>query len=337
MPCSIARMKRFLIHEVQIYTANLSGGREYESEVVARVAFDIPDFRNTRKMESEVATINWLKNNTTIPVPTILFYDPWGILWIPGRTLDRMWPDLSESHREQVIESLAGYTAQLLQTRFPAIGSLYPGVDDKAAPNLGPMIPTCNPWCFRTDATLDSGPWATEKAYLLGCINRELRWIAEHPADLTAKWSSNSDSPGLVERYKDLFGRLSRRVATLECLNSGSGPFVLRHPDFNPTNIMIREDDPSAVTAILDWECANTAPVWAVAHVPEFILDEGDDFEQDPSERASKGRLRGIFLEPNLGLLALEGAAQTITTMRKVEDMDGRVSRVLTDLTAAGL
>ncbi|KAJ6602452.1 kinase-like domain-containing protein, partial [Mycena vulgaris] len=346
----------------RIYRAELAGGQNPASQVISRVAFDIPDFRNTRKMESEVATINWIKKNTSIPVPTVLFCDlnghghdgernigaPWMLMEkIPGRTLDRMWPDMSQSQREEVVKSLAGYTVELLRTRFSAIGSLFPGVNDETT--LGPMIPTCNPWCFRTDATLDSGPWTTEKDYLLGCINRELHWISEHPADLNAKWPSDS-SPDLAERYKSLLDKLSRRVNTLECLNSGSGPFVLRHPDLNPTNIMVREDDPSVVTAVLDWECANTAPTWAVAQVPEFLSDWGDDFEQDLTERASKARLREIFIgairdsyDIDVGsrrgksLVALEEAVQTITTMRKIQDMDAIVSRVLTELAAAGL
>ncbi|KAJ7471861.1 hypothetical protein FB451DRAFT_1399165 [Mycena latifolia] len=275
----------------RIYTAKLTGGREHDSELIAQVAFDIPDFRKTRKMESE------LKKNTSIPVPTILFCDPrehedigdsrtYGehvgapymiMEKIPGRTLERMWPNMTQLHREQAIKSLAGYTAQLLQTRFPAIGSLYPGVNVEVPPSLGPRIPTCIPWCFRTDATLDSGPWATEKEYLLGCINRELQWISAHPADLNATWSPIAGSSDLAESYKALFDKLSQWIDAMEYLNSGSGHFVLRHPDFNPSNIMVREDDPSVVTAVLDWESANTAPTWAVAQVPGFLVDRGDE------------------------------------------------------------
>jgi hypothetical protein len=39
---------------LQIYAAKLSGGQADDCEVIVRVAFDIPNFRNTRKMESEV-------------------------------------------------------------------------------------------------------------------------------------------------------------------------------------------------------------------------------------------------------------------------------------------
>ncbi|KAJ7086483.1 kinase-like domain-containing protein [Mycena belliarum] len=354
----------------RIYAAKLTGGHESDLEVIARVAFDIPDFRNTRKMESEVATINWLKQNTKIPVPNIMFCDmrergpassektagkdvgaPYMIMdRIPGRTLDRMWPYMSESHREQTVKSLARYTAELLQTQFPTIGSLYPGVDHNAALSLGPMIiPTFNPWCFRPDATLESGPWATERAYLLGCINRELKWVRDHTADLEARWLPRAD---VVDRYTALLDKLSRRVETMNGLDSGAPQsFVLRHPDFSLSNIMVREDDPSIITAVLDWECASTAPIWAVAQVPEFLLDRGDEREQDSAKRASKAHLRDVFIrcvkdlvDINIDvgsarsqcLIALEKAAQTITTMRNVEEMEGIVSTALTGLAAAG-
>ena len=116
---------------------------------------------------------------------------------IPGRTLERMWPDMSESQRETVVRTLAGYVNELLQTRFSSIGSLYAS---DGGTDVGPMIPICNPWCFRTDTTLDSGPWATEKEYLLGCIEREVQWISGHPEDLYSTWSCNSNSD-LVEQY----------------------------------------------------------------------------------------------------------------------------------------
>ncbi|KAJ7221540.1 hypothetical protein GGX14DRAFT_313886, partial [Mycena pura] len=179
---------------------------------------------------------------------------------IPGRTLERMWPNMSESQRETVVRTLAGYVNELLQTRFSSIGSLYASDDGT---DVGPMIPICNPWCFRTDATLDSGPWATEKEYLLGCIEREVQWISGHPEDLYSTWSCDSNSD-LVEQYKTLFKKLSTRIETMDYLLPGSGPFVLRHPDFNPSNIMVEEHDPSVITAVIDWECANTAPSWAV-------------------------------------------------------------------------
>ncbi|KAJ7629421.1 kinase-like domain-containing protein [Mycena polygramma] len=352
----------------RIYSASLTGCQESE-EVIVRVAFDIPDFRNTKKMESEVATINWVDRNTNIPVPVVLFYDPSGkaktenhsngaedrdepetsvgapymlMRKIPGKTLHRMWSDMSEPQREKVVRTLAGYIAELLQTRFSSIGSLYQNADGT---DVGPMIPICNPRCFRTDATLDSGPWATEKEFLLACIKRELQWISDHPEDLNSKWSSEPDSD-LVGRYKVLFEKLYSRIETMECLHPGSGPFVLRHPDFHPTNIMVQEDDPSVIIAVIDWECANTAPSWAVAQIPEFLLDRGDEFERDATERASKARLRDLFVE-SLGysgdmckgqlLVALEEAAQTITTMREIRDMETIVTNLLGNLAVAGL
>jgi hypothetical protein len=119
---------------------------------------------------------------TSIPVPAVLFSDPspkgsigapymfneegtepfrlqlnnYFLVQIPGRTLYRMWPEMTPAQREKVVKTLAAYTIELRRTRFSAIGSLYLGANDETT--VGPMIPSCNPWCSRPAATL--GLWA---------------------------------------------------------------------------------------------------------------------------------------------------------------------------------
>ncbi|KAF8916911.1 hypothetical protein CPB85DRAFT_1559353 [Mucidula mucida] len=56
----------------RVYFAHFDGGRD----LVARVAFDMVEYRGMRTMESEVATIAWLAQNTDVPVPTVIYYDP---------------------------------------------------------------------------------------------------------------------------------------------------------------------------------------------------------------------------------------------------------------------
>jgi hypothetical protein len=147
---------------------------------------------------------------------------------------------------------------------------------------------------------LDCGPWSIRREYLLACLERE-KWISTHQEELVSTWPQadrdilpNTD---VVEVYTSLLEKLRQRIEKINPSILGEGPnFVLRHPDFHPSNRMVREDDPSIIMGVLDGECANTAPRWAVAQIPEFLQDHGDEFElRDPVERASKARLRAQF------------------------------------------
>ena len=96
---------------------------------------------------------------------------------------------MSEAQREAIVLSLADVVITLLNTKFPSIGSLYSSVGDASAA-VGPMIPTCDPRCFRKDLSLDRGPWKSEREYLLACIARERHWISAHTEELDSKWTA---------------------------------------------------------------------------------------------------------------------------------------------------
>ncbi|KAF8900804.1 hypothetical protein CPB85DRAFT_1565114 [Mucidula mucida] len=170
----------------RVYFAQCDGGAEY----VVRVAFDRAEYRGMHKMESEVATIAWLAQNTNIPVPSILNYDPtvqnearapFMIMEkIRDMTLYKRWQTMSFADKHIAVRSLARIIVALAQTRFDRIGSIYPSSNSASGIDIGPMLPPSAPWFFTRDLSLDSGPWSTEREYLLACIARERAWAISH-------------------------------------------------------------------------------------------------------------------------------------------------------------
>ncbi|RXW22754.1 hypothetical protein EST38_g3099 [Candolleomyces aberdarensis] len=107
-------------------------------ELVARVA---RRFMPRLKTESEVATMSYLREKTTVPVPRIYHYDsnPWNRLGgefilmskAPGIPLSRVYHGLAYSDLVKLIKNLASLTIQLFAHRFTDIGSLYFGPDPR--------------------------------------------------------------------------------------------------------------------------------------------------------------------------------------------------------------
>jgi hypothetical protein len=90
------------------------------------------------KTASEVATLQFVRKNTSIPIPRAITFDSsadneLGFEWIlmtklPGVPLKSLWesPNLVWDSRVQITKTLAGYVKQLRSFKFPLMGNLYP-------------------------------------------------------------------------------------------------------------------------------------------------------------------------------------------------------------------
>ncbi|TEB31932.1 hypothetical protein FA13DRAFT_1754691 [Coprinellus micaceus] len=107
-------------------------------DLVARVA---RRFMPRLKTESEVATLSYLREKTTVPVPRIYHYDsnPWNRLGgefilmskAPGIPLSRVYHGLSYGDLVKLVKNLAKIILQLFAHRFTDVGSLYFGPDPR--------------------------------------------------------------------------------------------------------------------------------------------------------------------------------------------------------------
>lgn len=118
------------------YLVTLADGQE----LVARVA---RRYMPRLKTESEVATIQYLRENTNIPVPTIYHYDsnPYNRLGgeyilmskAKGIPLSQVYHTLSYSDLVKLLTSIAELVIPLFAHRFSKLGSIYFGPDPKLA------------------------------------------------------------------------------------------------------------------------------------------------------------------------------------------------------------
>ena len=90
------------------------------------------------KTLSEVTTLTWIRQHTSVPVPKILAYDcsgsshndKAGFEWmlmekIPGKPLDEIWTSMTWAHKEELVIQLARCCADLFSKRLSAIGNLF--------------------------------------------------------------------------------------------------------------------------------------------------------------------------------------------------------------------
>lgn len=100
----------------------------------------------------------------------------------------------------------------------------------------------------------------------------------------------------------------------------------LTHPDFHMENIFVNPDNPSEITAILDWSSTEIAPLVIQAKPLEMIEYEGPQLEglerpklpadltARPDEEQSWARI--LYLQQSLVALYRTGSASTSRTRR---------------------
>jgi len=118
-------------------------------EVVTRVA---RRFMPHLKTESEVATMRYLRENTNIPVPTIIHHDsnPYNRLGgefiimtkAVGVPLAKVFHSLAHNELMALMENIAMLVIPLYGHRFPKIGSLYNGRDPDPLSESTSIAPT---------------------------------------------------------------------------------------------------------------------------------------------------------------------------------------------------
>ncbi|CAG7991727.1 unnamed protein product [Penicillium olsonii] len=122
----------------KVYNATVDG-----KELIMRLSLPIdPHF----KVLSEVATMNFVRRVTKLPVPEVIKYDSSaenriGFEWIlmtkmPGRPFADVWPSLPFEAKAKMVRQLAEAASDLFEHQFEGIGNLYEESDVKENPNL---------------------------------------------------------------------------------------------------------------------------------------------------------------------------------------------------------
>ncbi|KAL6709562.1 hypothetical protein ACN47E_001497 [Coniothyrium glycines] len=266
--------------------------------VVARIPFTVAGPQRLIT-NSEVATIAYIRAHTTIPVPKILDWndDPTNstgteyiiMEHVPGVQLQQKWGSMNSLQQMLCVKSAVTALKQMANLQFPAYGSLY-FMDVSISPSLkldlfnGFCIgPHCGAlyWCvepgesrFYNRRKPNQGPWTDLSSYCSGLIDTG---FSRGPTRVPAAESLPSKS---VQDHLDLLAvseRIVQDIIKHPVIQNVAAP-MLMHPDFHKRNIFVSAEDPTRISAIIDWQSTSVEPVFMyVNETPDMIEDPATD------------------------------------------------------------
>ncbi|TDL19884.1 kinase-like protein [Rickenella mellea] len=246
----------------------LSSDDDNAVDVIARVnmpfggGFEPPLIERQDRVLSEVATLKWLKKNTSIPVPQVFAFDAnpendvGGAYMIQerimGRPLTEVWSKSCLVSRMEIIKQLAHFQAQLFNTSFSQIGSLL-------------------------NVEIYRGPWNTPREEMKDLMEEQLAEIRTAPEKiLLARQNDGHDTEDFrIDDFEKLYATILHVVQKVELLDQFVGSYSILHPDFNSNNVMVGYDNPSRIVGIIDWEGTRVQPKWNDCGV-DFMWDPGN-------------------------------------------------------------
>lgn len=206
------------------------------------------------KTSSELETMRYVREKTTIPVPEVYFYnlDPKNTFGAPFVLMERMAGrdlyhlldncNLSTEHKMTILMQLTDVIAQLATLEFEKVGSLQKD-------GLGPIL----------DGISGSrGPFESTLEYLLSSL-KDMQPVSVETSAMFEEMKLQLQI--YLETHQDDI-----------CLQT---PYRLIHDDFNGQNMMFTIDAEGfpQLSGIIDWEYSYTGPLHHLYRYPYFIID----------------------------------------------------------------
>jgi aminoglycoside phosphotransferase (APT) family kinase protein len=112
------------------------------------------------RLSSEVATMQYVRAHTRIPVPRVIHHSvevdsdgvgsPYMIMTkVDGVALSSIWDDMEDSKREIVLRQVVDILLELASQRFDKIGMLFQQENHTDSKNAWCIIPYDTPWSRR--------------------------------------------------------------------------------------------------------------------------------------------------------------------------------------------
>lgn len=260
--------KRNLLYRLRMPDNKLWMARLQNSLVQKSTATDPPVRRDIKRIqfESEVATMRYVKQHTSIPVPEVYSFDatddntlgvPYMFMeYIQGKPYPYPFSQRGIVRDVELLKvhlQLVHFTWQLSRLPFDSIGQLYLSPHSRADVIIGPIVDRKQRMYGPFQSSRD---FFLERAQLV--YEDELRM-----ANATG-----------VTKAEDVVWRDRTETALLHCeaaahvgeTVSCKEPFVLKHVDLHWQNILL--DEECTVVGIIDWEWAHTVPAESFQPLP---------------------------------------------------------------------
>ncbi|KIJ57075.1 hypothetical protein M422DRAFT_23189 [Sphaerobolus stellatus SS14] len=224
---------------------------------------------------SEAATLKFLKENTTIPVPTVYAVNihPDNSVGMRYMLQERIVGQLafgaarkfSEQEQERFFKQIIDIEKQLLSVSFPSIGSL---IDDPVTgkPVVGPLasLPLL-PFYAEDFAHSRIGPWKSAEDMLRDfarilydlIVNQTALW--KEGRLLYKELNGDGDNPPF-SFFKTFYQLYMEGVQQLHF--DEEFPLILH--DLDMTDFMVAYDDPSRIVGVVDWQSTYVLPLWFI-------------------------------------------------------------------------
>ncbi|KAF7904227.1 hypothetical protein EAF00_001561 [Botryotinia globosa] len=258
----------------KLYKVEIQGGW-----FLVRVTLPVDPFNKTN---SEVATINFIRQTTDIPVPQILAFgdtneNELAFEWIlmamlPGGNLRTKWRKLSQDSKQNLVKQIVRYQAQLFRHKFSTIGNIFATPESQLVKgslssnillvsakgtsqdlqqiSLTPrqIVSMFFFWGDHITQDVPRGPFTNSKDWLCARLT-----LAITDQERILKTTDDEDEIEDAQNAKILAERLLKLLPsvfpTTNSIPEQSVPF---HDDLTSRNILI--DDDGTITGIVDWE-----------------------------------------------------------------------------------
>ncbi|RSL48349.1 hypothetical protein CEP54_012973 [Fusarium duplospermum] len=224
------------------------------------------------KTVGEVATLEWVRRFTNIPVPYVIAYDPspnneigfeWLLMpFLPGTTAYEAWPNMSMTAKVALTKQVAEFKAQLLSAS--EVNDMR-GIGTMASPSEKPGY-LVSRYRFMGDHfhyDVPRGPFHSSREWL----DAEIR-IAK--LSMGTDYLDGQDKFYLpVEYFLEKTDELLEDLPTVFPVTDEPEPTTIFHQDLRLENILV--DEKGVITAVLDWEFSAAVPRWFATIMPEFL------------------------------------------------------------------
>ncbi|KAF2462064.1 hypothetical protein BDY21DRAFT_418047 [Lineolata rhizophorae] len=264
------------------------------------------------RMQSEVATMEYVRLNTTVPIPRVYAFDSsrsngmnleWMLLEkIEGTSYAKKEPEMSYEARKALHLQVADWVDQISRLRFSHIGCLYRNWDPNSPEYLqfflGPAVHGDFIYKRRLGYPVHRGPFNNVVDYYRSHIDltlaemldeetrkeikmdeKRLAGLKENPPpdfnidDYDAFTEYDAEKLRLLPDYCLKLNSLLPHIHSHGALKELSTS--LSHWDLSRRNIIV--NDEGRAVALIDWEQVMTLPDMAVGPVPTFVAEDAMD------------------------------------------------------------